>query len=101
LRNIDKAPTIHTFPGANPKDRGGKLMRPNAIGNTLATLTILLFASTSPAKDKKKVSNLFDAPPAKVFDSVYRYAQHNGTIKLVDEKRFTLSGVIIVPGGWI
>src|SRR6266478_840329 len=74
-------------------------MRLPAIGYALATLTILLFASTSPAKDKKKVSNLFDAPPAKVFDSVYRYAQHNGTIKLVDEKRFTLSGVIIVPGG--
>jgi len=74
-------------------------MRSTAIGHGLATLAILLFASTSPAKDKKKVSNLFDAPPPQVFDSVYRYAQHNGTIKLVDERRFTLSGVIIVPGG--
>ncbi len=74
-------------------------MRPITVRPALAVLAILLFASTSPAKDKKKVSNLFDAPPATVFDSVYRYAQHNGTIKFVDDKRFTLSGVIIVPGG--
>ena len=39
-------------------------MKSTGVGHVLATLAILLFASTSPAKDKKKVSNLFDAPPA-------------------------------------
>jgi hypothetical protein len=35
----------------------------------------------------------------RVYDAVYRYAQHHGTIKWTDEKRFTLSGSMSIPGG--
>ncbi len=64
-----------------------------------ALLLVLASAVGLSAKDKKTTSNEFDAPAARVFDAVYRYAQHHGTIKWSDEKRFTLSGSMSIPGG--
>jgi hypothetical protein len=58
-----------------------------------------LFSLSMPLVAKDKVTNVFDAPPARVYDAVYRYAQRHGKIKWADEKRFTLNGVVFVPGG--
>lgn len=48
---------------------------------------------------KDRVSNVFDAPAEEVFEIVYRYFQHHGTIKFSDDKHQTLSGVIFLGGG--
>src|SRR5712692_6626456 len=68
---------------------------------TVVSLFVILMIGSVPlaAKGKKSVSDEFDASATQVYDAVYRYAQHNGTIKWADEKRMTLSGVIFVPGG--
>ena len=65
----------------------------------LPAVLLVLTSLAVGAKDKSKVSNVFDAPPGQLFNAIYRYAQHNGTIKWSDESRFTLSGVMFVPGG--
>jgi hypothetical protein len=62
-------------------------------------LLMLVSAVGLSAKDKGTTSNEFDAPAARVYDAVYRYAQHHGTIKWSDEKRFTLSGSMSIAGG--
>jgi hypothetical protein len=64
-----------------------------------AIVAWMFFVVAVPLIAKSKVSNVFDAPPARVYDSVYRYAQRHGKIKWADEKRFTLNGVVFVPGG--
>ena len=69
-----------------------------AIAVSLVALIALVLPQLAKAK-KAGANNKFDAPAAQVYDAVYRYAQHNGTIKWADEKRLTLSGVIFVPGG--
>ena len=40
-----------------------------------------LIALPLAAKDEKEVSNVFDAPPDKVYEAVYKYAQHHGMIQ--------------------
>ena len=58
-----------------------------------------LLAAPAMAKHKKDTSNIFDAPPNKVYEAVYRYAQHHGTIKYSSDKHMTISAVIYIPGG--
>src|ERR1019366_9554124 len=64
-----------------------------------AVVAGMFFAVAVPLIAKSKVSNVFDAPPASVYDAVYRYAQRHGKIKWADEKRFTLYAEVFVPGG--
>jgi len=65
----------------------------------IAVLVLVLANGLALSAKDNKVSNEFNAPAASVYDAVYRYAQHHGTIKWADEKRFTLSGSMSVPGG--
>ena len=72
----------------------------SGLSRTFASVLLLVIVSAVSVSAKKPpVSNEFDGPPSVVFDAVYRYAQHHGTIKWSDEKRFTLSGSMSVPGG--
>lgn len=69
---------------------------------TLLALALVVVPAPLGAKQKKQdttVTNVFDAAPEKVYDAVYRYAQHNGTIKYSDDKRMTLTATIYIPGG--
>ena len=67
--------------------------RTTVVMSVISLIALPLFAKN------KKVSNVFDAAPSQVYDAAYRFAQRHGTIKWADEKRFTLNGVIFVPGG--
>jgi len=58
-----------------------------------------LLAVPAIAKQNKEASNVFDAPADRVYDAVYRYAQHHGTIKYSSDKHRTISAVIYIPGG--
>ena len=60
---------------------------------------LLLLACPLAAKGKRQVDNVFDAEPAKVYEAVYKYAQHHGTIRFADDKHMTVSAVIYIPGG--
>jgi hypothetical protein len=71
----------------------GTKVKPVVILFAICVIASPLFGKNS------RVSNVFDAAPPQVFDVVYHYAQRHGTIKFADEKRFTLSGLVFVPGG--
>jgi hypothetical protein len=65
----------------------------------IGTVFVILISLPVLAKDKKDTSNIFDAPADKVYNAVYRYAQHHGTIKYSSDKHMTISAVIYIPGG--
>jgi len=84
----------------SPQQTWLRTRRTRRLPAVVSLVALLALTMPQPAKAKKAAaSNKFDAPAVQVYDAVYRYAQHNGTIKWADEKRLTLTGVIFVPGG--
>lgn len=70
--------------------------------NALAWVAVgLSIVSALYAKEKVSTdfSNVFDAAPERVYEAVYRYAQHHGTIKYSDDKHMTVTATIYIPGG--